>query len=421
MSESQPFEGIRVIEFGQFVAVPFCSQLLAQGGAEVIKIEALAGDPVRQLGQLSAGETRIFLSRNRGKHSLPLALRHEGAAKVIDRLLRDADVALMNFRPGLAETLGLDSATLRERYPKLVIGTVTPFGQAGPDALKAGMDIVVQARSGLMVANGRQSGGRPMQGDPVAADYMCAMTLAFGITSALLRRKDTGEGGEVHTSLMQAALTINNNQMLRIDSVEGGEHAASMQLLDDQRSSGMSYADIRETMPASRATSMRNVYFRTYDTSDGWLAVACGSPRLRERFANAVGLDDHHHGADFDGADAHYNRLEGTAEVTFAAKTTAEWEAILEEAGVPASDVKFPIELLDDPQVEANGMLADIEHPALGNVRALAPPLSLDGDGFQAPGATAQFGSEARSLLAGLGFADAEIDDLVANGVTREA
>lgn len=420
MSDGQPFDGIKVIEFGQFVAVPFCSQLLAQGGAEVIKIEALEGDPVRQLGQLSPGETRIFLSRNRGKHSLPLALRHDGAADVIDRLLKDADVALMNFRPGLAEKLGLDSAGLRKRYPRLVIGTVTPFGRTGPDALKAGMDIVVQARSGLMVANGRQEHGRPMPGDPVSADYMCAMTMAFGVASALLRRKDTGEGGEVHTSLMQAAMTINNSQMLRIDSVEGEKHVAAMERISEQRAAGASYSEIRGTQPASRASSMRSVYFRTYTTADGWMAIACGSPGLRKKFAEAVGLDDPHHGADFDGADDYYDKLEMVAEPLFASKTTAEWETILEKAGVPASDVKFPIELLDDPQVEANGMLANVSHPVLGPIRAMAPPLSLDEDGFQAPDSTARFGSETRGLLSDLGYDEAEIDGLVADGVTRE-
>ncbi len=420
MNDTQPFSGIRVIEFGQFVAVPFCSQLLAQGGAEVIKIESLEGDSVRQLGQLVEGETRIFLSRNRGKHSLPLALRSDGAAAVIDRLLQSADVALMNFRPGLAEGFGLDGPTLRKKYPRLVIGTVTPFGPEGPDALKAGMDIVVQARSGLMVANGRQEDGRPVAGDPVSADYMCAMTLAFGISAALLRRESTGEGGEVYTSLLQAALTINNSQMLRVDSIEGEKHTAELQDLNERRRTGASYDELRGANPASRANSMLSVYFRTYATSDGWLAVACGSPSLRKRFAEAVGLDDPHFGADA-GGEAHYDQLGKVAETVFLTRTTSDWEAVFEEAGVPAATVKFPIELLDDPQIEANRMLTDIEHPKLGRIRAMAPPLGLDRDGFQTVGATPQFATETRSILNELGFDNASIDELVADGVTREA
>ena len=421
MNDVSPFSGIRVVEFGQFVSVPFCSQLLAQGGADVVKVEPLEGHAVRQLGQLAEGETRIFLSRNRGKHSLPLALRHPAAMEIVGRLLEGADVALLNFRPGLGEQFGLDGPTLRQKYPRLVIGNVTPFGERGPDALKAGMDIVVQARSGLMVANGRHENGRPVPGDPVSADHMCAMTLAFGIAAALLRRETTGEGGEVHTSLLQAALTLNNSQMLRVDSVDGQAHADAIQDLNEKRAAGASYDELRDSTPNTRANSMRSVYFRTYATRDGWLAVACGSPSLRRRFATAVGFEDPHHGADFDGDEGHYERVEQVAEELFAAMTTAEWEAILEGAGVPVSDVKFPMELLDDPQVEANGMLVDIDHPELGRIRAMAPPLSLDADGFQVVGTTPRFASETRSILLGLGYDDAAIDAFVAEGVTREA
>lgn len=420
MNDVRPFAGIRVIEFGQYVSVPFCSQLLAQGGADVVKIEPLEGDAVRQLGQLADGETRIYLSRNRGKHSLPLSLRHPVCAEIIERLLNSADVVLLNFRPGLAKDFGLDGPTLRRKYPRLVIGNVTPFGERGQDALKAGMDIVVQARSGLMVANGRHDSGRPVPGDPASADHMCAMTLAFGIAAALLRRETTGEGGEVHTSLMQAALTLNNSQMLRIDSVDGKAHEAAILELTEKRATGASYDELRASTLGTRATSMRTVYFRTYATGDGWLAVACGSPSLRRRFAEAVGFDDPHHGADFDGDKEHYEQLEQVVEELCAARTTAEWETILVSAGVPVSDVKFPIELLDDPQIEANGILADIEHPELGRIRAMAPPLSLDADGFQVVGTTPRFASETRSILHGLGFDDADIEAFIAEGVTRE-
>jgi len=148
MSESQPFAGIRVVEFGQFVAVPFCGQMLADGGAEVIKIEAPEGDPTRRLNPIAPGETRTFLSRNRGKHSLPLRLGAPEARPVIERLLGWADVVLVNFRPGLEKKLGLDPQVLLAAYPRLVVASVTAFGKAGPDAGLAGMDIVLQARSG---------------------------------------------------------------------------------------------------------------------------------------------------------------------------------------------------------------------------------------------------------------------------------
>ncbi len=416
----QPFDGIRVVEFGQFVAVPFAAQLLSEGGAEVIKIEALEGDPTRRLAQLAPMESRIYLSRNRGKRSLPLHLRHPQSSTIIEALLSRADVALMNFRPGLAEQFGLDADTLREKHPRLVIATVTPFGRYGPDAGLAGMDIVVQARSGLMVANGRQENGRPLSGDPVSADYMAAMSLAFGIASALYRRTMTGKGGEVHASLMQAAMTLNNNQMLRVESADGPIHDESRQLLSELRARGASYDEQRSAQPSARARTMADIYFRTYTTADGWLAVACGSRKLRAAFIEAIGLNDPHAGDEVKDAD-YYPRLQQAAEQRLSERTTSEWETVLARAGVPASRVLLPFEILDDPQVAANDMLYDLDHPQLGHVRILAPPVALDRDGFQQPPATKPFASETREILSELGFEQAQIDEFVQAGLTRDA
>lgn len=416
----QPFDGIRVVEFGQFVAVPFAAQLLSEGGAEVIKIEALEGDPTRRLAQLAPMESRIYLSRNRGKRSLPLHLRHEQAPAIIDALLSRADVALMNFRPGLAAQIGLDADTLRQRYPRLVIANVTPFGRYGPDAGLAGMDIVVQARSGLMVANGRQEDGRPLSGDPVSADYMAAMSLAFGIASALFRRTFTGRGGEVHASLMQASMTLNNNQMLRVESVDGPIHDESRNRLAEMRERGASYGEQRSAQPSARARTMADIYFRTYTTADGWMAIACGSRKLRAAFIAAIGLDDRHAGDEVEDPD-YYPKLQTAAEQRMLERPTAEWEATLAEVGVPASRVLLPFEILDDPQAAANDMLYDLDHPQIGPVRILAPPVALDEDGFRQAPATKPFASETRDILAELGFDGAQIDQFVKSGATRDS
>ena len=417
----QPFDGIRVVEFGQFVAVPFAAQLLSEGGADVLKVEALEGDPTRRLAQLAPMESRIYLSRNRGKRSLPLHLRHEQAPLIIDALLSHADVALMNFRPGLATQLGLDAETLRAKYPRLIVASVTPFGRYGPDAGLAGMDIVVQARSGLMVANGREGDGRPLSGDPVSADYMAAMSLAFGIASALFRRANTGQGAEVHASLMQAAMTLNNNQMLRVESADGPIHKESRQELTEMRARGAPYAEQRMAQPSARARIMADIYFRTYTTSDGWLAVACGSTRLRAAFSLAIGLEDDYTGDDPNHHAEHYERLREAAEAIMQTRPTREWETLLAEAGVPASRVLMPFEILDDPQAAANDMLYDLEHPQIGPVRILAPPVALDQDGFQQPAAAKPFASETREILAELGFDDSQIDGFVDSGVTRDS
>ncbi len=418
---AQPFAGIRVVEFGQFVSVPFCAQLLAEGGASVIKVEPLGGDPTRQLRQFAPLETRIFLSRNRGKRSLPLALRDPSAQPVLERLLAWADVALMNFRPGLDRELGLDPDTLRRRFPRLVSGAVTAFGKAGPEARLAGMDTVVQARTGFMAANGRLVNGRPAPGDPVSADYMCAMSLAFGIASALLRRERTGVGGVVDVSLMHAAMTLENNQLIRAEREDAPVHAELLAGLERQRRDGVGFAEQARAMTSARTMPMIKVYLRTYDTADAPIAVACGSRPLRERFLAVVGAVD----AELDAphsehSDAHYDALMRDIEETLRGAPSAHWIGRLRGVGVPVSAVKFPVELFDDEQVRANGMLHTFRHPAAGDVTALAPPVRMDGEGFRSREPTGPFASETRAILGELGFDGAATDALLNAGVTRE-
>ena len=420
----QPFAGLEVVEFGQFIAVPFCAQLLAEGGAHVIKVESLEGDPVRNLAPLAPGETRHFISRNRGKHTLPLDLRHPGARPVIDRLVARADVVLTNFRPGLAEELGLDYKSLAPRHPRVVVGNVSAFGRRGPDAKLAGMDMVVQARSGLMATLGRLDGGVPTAGDAPVADYTCAMILAFGIASALLRRERTGRGGEVDVALLMAGLLVQNNSLVRVESADGAAHAATRARLAEMRAAGRPHTEQAAVMPTTRTPGMVGVYYRTYATRDAAIAVACVSPGLQRTFMETIGLEDPAQRApirDRDAAVRHYADLRDRAEGVLASRTTAEWKTVFDARGVPAAGVAFALELLDDPQVLANGLVHDLSHPALGPVRVLAPPLELDGGGFVPAPATAAFGSETLPLLESLGFSRAEAQSLLETGVTQGA
>ena len=420
--QSQPFAGIRIVEFGQFVSVPFCAQLLAEGGAEVIKIEALAGDPTRLLRQIAPLETRIFISRNRGKRSLPLALRNPAAKPVLDRLLHWADVALMNFRPGLAEELGLGEGTLKQRFPRLISGTVTAFGKRGPAASLAGMDTVVQAHTGLMAANGRIVDGRPAPGDPVSADYMCAMSLAFGISAALLRRERSGVGGAVDVSLMQAAMALANNQLVRSEDADAPLHQQQLARLAQQRQQGVSYVEQAESMTSARALPMVKVYLRTYHTADAPIAIACGSRSLRAKFMQTVGVEDSALDAtDSEEQSTYYDDLMRRVEAVMRTRTCADWTARLNDAGVPVAQVRFPVETFEDEQARANDMFHWLRHPTAGDFTVLSPPVSLDGGGFQPREATAPFASETRAILDDLGFSDDEVDALVAADITRES
>jgi crotonobetainyl-CoA:carnitine CoA-transferase CaiB-like acyl-CoA transferase len=421
MSE-KPFAGINVVEFGQFIAVPYCAQLLSEGGAHVIKIESLDGDPTRHLAPLAPGETRHFISRNRGKHSLPLDLKHPQAQRVIDALLADADVVLTNLRPGLTAELGLDYAALSRRFPRMIVGNVTAFGHQGPDAKLAGMDLMMQARSGLMAANGRTRDGLPLAGDPPIIDYMCAMTLAFGISSALFRRAQTGRGGEVDVSLLMAALTLQNNLILRVESVDGPVHQQALDRLAQARARGDSYTEQAADLPQVRTNSMSSVYYRTYATKDSAIAIACVSPSLQRQLMRAVGIEDEGHLRTLPREEqgAHYRSLQTRMESILASKTTTEWKPIFNAHGVPASDVKFPIEMLDDEQAVANGMLHDLPHPSLGTVRVLSTPVNMDAAGFEPAAPTPAFGSETHDILAGLGFPPAEVAEMLESGLTTD-
>jgi len=416
-----PFAGVTVLELGQFVAVPWAGQVLADGGAHVVKIEPPEGEPSRHIAPLAPHESRHFVIRNRGKHSLPLDLKHPDARQILEALLARADVVLINMRPGLAAELGIEYEQLAPRHPRLVVGSVTAFGPRGPDAALAGMDMVVQARSGLMVTGGKMSNGLPTTGESPIADYMAAALLAFGVASALYRRERTGRGGRVDTSLLQSALALQNNLMVRVEKVDGPRHADFRAWLGQARRDGVPFVEQAERMPRNRPVAMAAVYYRTYATRDAALAVACGSPSLRRKFIAALGHEDSALAGAVADVDAHYATLKRVVEATMASRTTEEWQALLARAGVPASRVALPLEILDDAQPAANAMFARQDHPALGPLTVFGPPVRLDAEGFVAGPPTAPFGTEARAILEWAGFGPADVERLLAGGAVTPA
>jgi crotonobetainyl-CoA:carnitine CoA-transferase CaiB-like acyl-CoA transferase len=421
VSDEQPFAGVTVLEFGHFIAVPWAGQILADGGAHVIKIEPLEGEPSRHIAPLGGGESRHFFIRNRGKHALPLDLRHAYAREILDALLARADVVLANMRPGLAAELGLEYEQLAARHPRIIVGTVTAFGSRGPDAALAGMDYVVQARSGLMVTGGRTKEGLPATGESPIVDYMTASLLAFGIASALYRRERTGRGGRVDTSLLLGALALQNNLMVRVEKVDGPRHAAFHDWLDGARRDGVPFAEQVEKMPRNRVVSSVAIYMRTFATKDAALAIACGSTSLKKKFIDAIGHEDPALDGKVKDADAHYATLKRAVDGTMATRTTAEWKTLLDARGVPASGVALPVEILDDEQPRANDMFHRFDHAEQGPVTVLGPALRLGDGGFVPGPPTPPFGSEARAILEWAGFAEADVKRLLAGGAVTPA
>ena len=416
MSDERPFAGVTVLEFGHFIAVPWAGQVLADGGAHVIKVEPLEGEPSRHIAPIGGGESRHFLIRNRGKHALPLDLRHPHAREILDALLARADVVLANMRPGLAAELGLEYDQLAPRFPRLVVGTVTAFGAKGPDAALAGMDYVVQARSGLMVTGGRTKDDLPATGESPIADYMAAALLAFGVASALFQRERTGRGSRVDTSLLLAALALQNNLMVRVDGLDAARHEKFRAWLASARSGGVPFAEQVERMPRNRVVSSQAIYTRTYATKDAALAIACGSPSLRRKFMAAVGHTDPAIDGKVADVEAHYADLKRAVDATMASRTTREWQELLEARGVPASGVALPVEILDDEQPIANDMFHRFEHPTVGAVTVLGPPVRVGDGGFTPGPPTAAFGSEVPTILEWAGFESADVKRLLDGG-----
>jgi CoA:oxalate CoA-transferase len=411
-----PFDGITVVEFGQFVVVPFCAQLLADGGARVIKVEPPTGDAYRSgPAPLAAGETRQFLIKNRGKQSIAIDLGHPGAQDVVHRLVGMADVVLVNLSPAAVRRRGLDYDSVAARNPRVVYGAVSAFGYAGPEAGLPGMDVVVQARSGLMSSLGAEDDGLPHHSEVQAADYATAMLLFGGIATALFARERTGTGQKVDVSLLGGALTLQNNSLAHVHAADGWRHEFVEEHLPRLRKDGAARREIEGVRRAMRPDApIHTAHYRTFRTGDGVIAIGAGSPAARRRLAAVTGLDE-----DLVRTDAEAFRAQLAALV--ATRTSAEWVADLRAQDVPVAEVRHIDEMLFDPHVEAEGLVADYEHEVVGRYRGLGAPLQMSATPFAARAASPPFAGHTTELLAELGFDDAGVDALIACGavVTR--
>lgn len=273
-----------------------------------------------------------------------------------------------------------------------------------------------------MASLGKIRDGVPATGEAPVADYICALALAFGVTAALLRRERTGRGGEVDVALFMAALLAQNNSLVRVMAVDGPVQAEALARLQQMRASGASFEQQSAVIPSARTAGMLSVYFRTYRTKDEVIGLACVSPGLQRTLMETLGLrDDAHDGGirERDALERHYAVLGQRVEALLASRSSAEWKQIFDERGLPAAAVRFAVEMFDDEQTRVNGFLYDLPHPALGPVRVLAPPVRLDGGGFQPGAATPPFGSDTRAILSDVGFSEREIEALLAAQVTR--
>lgn len=350
-----PLDDHVVIELGHSVAAPFAGQILADLGAEVIKIEKPAGDDARHWGPpFVDGASATFQSINRGKRSLALDLRDGAQLASLNRLIDErADVVLQNMRPGQVERLRLDAATLRERKPALVVCNLGAFGAPGPMAQRPGYDPLMQAFSGIMSVVG-EPGSRPVRVGPSIVDMGSGMWAALGIVSLLLRRRDSGMGGVVDVSLFETAATWM--------TLYATQYLASGEL------------------PAKNGSGQAGIVpYRAYRTADGDLVVAAGNNELFRRLSELLGRPDwplDPRFADNPGRVANADVLYAMLEQHFLARSNSEWMRLLDEVGVPCAPVQDVGAMLRHPQTEALGLLQRVPG---SSVQLLGLPLRLDG------------------------------------------
>ena len=390
-------DGIRVLDHTQVMAGPFCAMLLADMGADVIKIEPPGGESTRG-GELELipGVSASFLAVNRNKRGLVLDLKRREGVGILKRLAGTADVLVENYRPGVAARLGVDYATLATINPRLVYCSISGFGQSGPYAHLGGFDLIAQGMSGIMSATGGEDGPPVKVGVPIA-DLGAGLFGLMGILAALRARRVTGRGQLVDTSLFEAGLALS-----AWEATEYWYTGATPRPLGTAHRLGAPYQAFR--------------------ASDGHFTVGAANERLWPRFAGLLGLEPLTSDPRFATAAARLrNRaaLQALVEAVTVGRPRHHWLALCEEAGIPAGPIYSVPEALADPHALARGMVQELEHPRVGRVKALGNPVKLSKSPATMRKSAPELGEDTDAILREAGYAPGEIAAFRAAGAIR--
>ena len=351
-----PLEGVKVLDLTHALAGPFCSTMLADYGAHVIKLEAFgAGDIARTWGTpLTGGETAYFVSLHRNKQGIEIDLKHARGKEIFFDLVERCDIVIENFRVGTLKKLGLDYAKARARNPGIIYCSISGFGQSGPYRDRAALDLILQAESGMISVTG-EPGGRGVRAGVSIADLTAGLYAAFGIMAALRVKEKTGRGQEVDVSMMEGQLSL-------LHSVIGGY-----------------IAEGRIPGPMGTAYTALTPY-QTFRTRTHDFALAVGSEKLWKTFCPAIGhpelTDDPRYAnnrARMKNRDALIPRLQEI----FMTRSFDEWEKILLGSGIPFGALNNIAQVADHPQVKARGSLVEINHPKAGRTKIVGPVARL--------------------------------------------
>ncbi|QYZ71319.1 CaiB/BaiF CoA transferase family protein [Neotabrizicola shimadae] len=351
-----PLDGIIVLDLTHVLAGPFCSTILGDLGARVIKIERpVLGDDTREFPPFKQGESAYFAALNAGKQSIALDLKAPADRAIFERLLDRADVVLENYRPGVMERLGYGFEDLRKTHPRLIYGAVSGFGHTGPEAGKPAYDMVVQARGGVMSITGPE-GGPPVRVGASVGDIVAGMYLAQGILAALVQRGRTGEGAKVDIAMLDSQLAIQ-------------EHS-----LATTTATGVPPGPTGARHPSITP-------FSTYRASDGFFVIAAGNDALFAKLAQGLGCPDWVTDPRFASNGArceNVHMLKRLIEAITLEKPRDHWIALMESAGVPTARVQNMAEAIEDPQVKARNMVVPVEQREGGpSFKAAGNPIKM--------------------------------------------
>ena len=417
-----PLDGVRVVDFTEYIAGPHGTTMLADMGAEVLKIEPVTGDHWRHQQPITPNESRAFLGLNRGKRSVSVNVWDDRGRELAHRLIATADAVIMNYRPGVPEQLRLDYETLLKVNPQIIHADITAFGHNGPYSHRGGFDLLSQASAGVMAYEGRAIDGAPAGIRTFApSDVLSGMYTAFAVVSALYRRQATGRGEKISTSLFASALSVQYRPLSQVENRDASERDAFMALVESARERGASYDEIAELKTRAIGRPTLQNYYRVYPSKDGFVAVACLNNRLRRTLRDAVGVEDESiEGSTYDPglhtAEEHA-AVRAKMEAGFRERTTEAWLELLDGVGVPAAPFNLTEELYNDPHVIANNLIPTFDHPTLGAVRTARTPIEMRDASVGSPPPAPTLGQDTAALLTEIGVSDAEMDALESDGV----
>jgi len=378
--------GLRVLDVTQVMAGPFCTMLLADLGADVVKIEPPAGDSTRQMPGAIDRESPSFNAVNRGKRSVVLDLKTAKGRDALKRLARTADVLVENYRPGVLEELGLDYATLSAINPRIVFASISGYGQTGPDRRKGGFDLVAQGVSGLMSITGER-GGPPVKVGVPLTDLGAGLFALVGILAALQHRHASGFGQHVDTSLVDAGVAL---------SVwEATEY-------------------FRTAMPPQPMGSAHRMFapYQAIRCADGYITLGAANERLFRRLCDVLGHPEWLQRAEFaTNAGRVRNRalLADAIEAITRQQPRAHWLAVFDANDIPCGPINDYAQVFADPQVQARQMMVETDHPTLGHVRMLGSPIKMSATPPDVSRRAPLFGEHTDQVLQEAGYRDDEI------------